>query len=77
MAAVFEIRSALLERHENLECRRQNLHNYSEHALQKLPETSMIGAMFSGKFATAEDANGNIFVDNNGSAFHVVLNYLR
>ena len=45
--------------------------------LNKMPHASMIGAMFSGEFTVAKDANGHVFIDNDGSAFHVVLNYLR
>ena len=44
--------------------------------LNKMPQ-SMIGAMFSGEFTAAKDANGHVFIDNDGSAFHVVLNFLR
>ena len=45
--------------------------------LIKSPHASMIGAMFSGEFTVAKDANGHVFIDNDGSAFHIVLNYLR
>ena len=45
--------------------------------LTKMPHASMIGAMFSGEFTVAKDVNGHVFIDNDGSAFHIVLNYLR
>jgi hypothetical protein len=37
----------------------------------------MLGAMFGGQHTSTVDDAGSYFVDNDGSAFHVVLNFLR
>ena len=39
--------------------------------------SSMLAAMFSGKFALTPDAEGCYFIDRDGSQFHLILSYLR
>ena len=38
---------------------------------------SMLGAMFSGRFAAQKDSNGNYFIDRDGALFRYVLGFLR
>ena len=38
---------------------------------------SMLGAMFSGRFAAQKDSNGNYFIDRDGALFRYVLDFLR
>ena len=38
---------------------------------------SMLGAMFSGRFAAQKDSNGNYFIDRDGALFPYVLDFLR
>ncbi|KAG5188989.1 BTB/POZ protein [Tribonema minus] len=38
---------------------------------------SMLARMVQGDMPSAEDSQGRIFIDRNGSLFHVVLEYLR
>ena len=38
---------------------------------------SMLGAMFSGRFAAQKDPNGNYFIDRDGTLFRYVLDFLR
>jgi hypothetical protein len=44
--------------------------------LQRYPN-SMLARMFSGNFATTQDKDGRYFLDRNGDAFGVILDYLR
>jgi hypothetical protein len=44
--------------------------------LRKDP-TSMLAAMFGGKFALLTDSEGCYFIDRDGSLFHYILTYLR
>ena len=38
---------------------------------------SMLGAMFSGRFAAQKDPNGNYFIDRDGALFRYILGFLR
>ena len=38
---------------------------------------SMLGAMFSGRFAAQKDSNGNYFIDRDGALFRYILGFLR
>ena len=38
---------------------------------------SMLGAMFSGRFAAQKDPNGNYFIDRDGAMFRYILDFLR
>lgn len=40
-------------------------------------QNSMLAAMFSGRYAMKEEADGSYFVDRDGSQFRYILNYLR
>jgi hypothetical protein len=44
--------------------------------LTKYPH-SMLGAMFSGRFALSTDEKGRFFIDRDGRHFGTILNYLR
>ena len=45
-------------------------------ALTKYSE-SMLGTMFSGRFPTEKDPNGNYFIDRDGALFRYILGFLR
>ena len=38
---------------------------------------SMLGAMFSGRFAAQKDSNGDYFIDRDGALFRYILGFLR
>jgi hypothetical protein len=44
--------------------------------LHKFPD-SMLARMFSGQFPTTQDKDGRYFIDRNGDAFGVILDFLR
>uniref|UniRef100_A0A6B2LTU5 Potassium channel tetramerisation-type BTB domain-containing protein n=1 Tax=Arcella intermedia TaxID=1963864 RepID=A0A6B2LTU5_9EUKA len=44
--------------------------------LRRFPQ-SMLGLMFSGRYPTAKDMDGKYFIDRDGPAFGVILNFLR
>lgn len=44
--------------------------------LTRVPD-SMLAAMFSGRHPVCRGPDGRFFIDNDGSGFHVVLDYLR
>ena len=44
--------------------------------LQRYPD-SMLGAMFRGDLPTTRDAEGNYFIDRDGTLFRYILNFLR
>ena len=52
------------------------LYTTTRTTLTKYPDC-MLANMFSGKHTTATDANGNYFIDRDGSLFRYVLNFLR
>ncbi|KTG42923.1 hypothetical protein cypCar_00000496, partial [Cyprinus carpio] len=53
-----------------------HLYTTSISTLQRYPD-SMLGAMFRGDFPTTRDAQGNYFIDRDGTLFRYILNFLR
>ncbi|XP_018921957.1 BTB/POZ domain-containing protein KCTD6-like isoform X1 [Cyprinus carpio] len=53
-----------------------HLYTSSISTLQRYPD-SMLGAMFRGDFPTTRDAQGNYFIDRDGTLFRYILNFLR
>ncbi|KAK3519066.1 hypothetical protein QTP70_016352 [Hemibagrus guttatus] len=53
-----------------------HLYTTSISTLQRYPD-SMLGAMFRGDLPTTRDAQGNYFIDRDGTLFRYILNFLR
>lgn len=53
-----------------------HLYTTSMSTLQRYPD-SMLGAMFRGDLPTTRDAQGNYFIDRDGTLFRYILNFLR
>lgn len=53
-----------------------HLYTTTMSTLQRYPD-SMLGGMFRGDLPTTRDAQGNYFIDRDGTLFRYILNFLR